>query len=83
LDFRSFGEALLTIQQRPRSKIAFMKKTLLIVGLVLLAPTAFIVALAANSNSDGAPVAFGLWMFFGLIPMVGALFAFIWAGRLH
>ncbi len=61
-----------------------MKKILFVLlGLVLLVPTVFIAAMGARSGSEGVPVAFGLWMFFGLPPMVGALFAFIWAGKLQ
>jgi len=61
-----------------------MKKTLLVlVGLVLLVPTVFIAVMATNSRSDGLPVVFGLWMFFGLVPMMGAFFAFIWASKLE
>jgi hypothetical protein len=61
-----------------------MKKILLLlVGFVLLVPTVLIAAMGARAGSDGAPIAFGVWMFFGLPTMVGALFAFIRAGKLH
>jgi hypothetical protein len=59
-----------------------MKKILLVlVGFVLLLPTVLIAAMGARAGSDGAPIAFGLWMFFGLPTMVGAIFAFVKADK--
>lgn len=61
-----------------------MKKILLmIVGFVLLLPTVLIAAMGAQAGSGGAPIAFGVWMFFGLPTMVGAIFAFTRANKLH
>jgi hypothetical protein len=61
-----------------------MKKILLVlVGFVLLVPTVLIAAMGAGAGSDGAPIAFGVWMFFGLPTMVGAIFAFIKANKPH
>jgi hypothetical protein len=47
-----------------------------LIGFVLLLPTVLIVAMGVDAGSDGAPIAFGLWMFFGLPTMVGAIFIF-------
>jgi hypothetical protein len=47
-----------------------------LIGFVLLLPTVLIVAMGVHAGSGGAPIAFGLWMFFGLPTMVGALFVF-------
>jgi hypothetical protein len=59
-----------------------MKQILfLLVGVVLLVPTVLIAAMAGRAGSDGIPVAFGIWMFFGLPTMVGAIFAFRSAGK--
>ena len=42
-----------------------MKKILLVlVGFVLLVPTVLIAAMGVGAGSDGAPIAFGVWMFF-------------------
>ena len=53
----------------------------MLVGVVLLVPTVLIAAMAGRAGSDGIPVAFGIWMFFGLPTMVGAIFAFRSAGK--
>jgi hypothetical protein len=47
-----------------------------LIGFVLLLPTVLIVAMGVDAGSGGAPIAFGLWMFFGLPTMVGAIFMF-------
>ena len=47
-----------------------------LIGFVLLLPTVLIAAMGAQAGSDGAPIAFGLWMFFGLPTMLGAIFVF-------
>ena len=61
-----------------------MKKILFVlVGFVLLVPTVLIAAMGAGAGSDGAPIAFGVWMFFGLPTMVGAVFAFVKANKFH
>jgi hypothetical protein len=61
-----------------------MKKALLVLlGFVLLVPTALLAVMGARAGSEGAPIAFGVWMFFGLPTMVGALFAFVRAGKLQ
>jgi len=55
----------------------------MLVGFALLLPTVLIAAMGAQAGSDGAPIAFGVWMFFGLPTMVGAIFAFTKANKLY
>lgn len=50
-------------------------------GLLLLLPTAYFCFLYLKTGSDGRPIALGLWMFFGLPTMLGAIFAFREAGN--
>jgi hypothetical protein len=50
-----------------------------LIGFVLLLPTVIIAAMGLQAGSqDGAAVAFGLWMFFGLptMLMLGAIYVF-------
>ena len=49
---------------------------LMLLGTALLVPTAVIFLMYLRAGSDGGPVAFGIWMFFGLPTMVGAILAF-------
>jgi hypothetical protein len=59
-----------------------MKQILLVlVGFGLLVPTVLIAARGVGAGSDGAPIAFGVWMFFGLPTMAGAVFAFVKANH--
>jgi hypothetical protein len=61
-----------------------MKKILLVlVGFVLLVPTLLISAMGVRAGPDGLPIVFGLWMFFGLPPMLGTVAAFVWASKLE
>jgi hypothetical protein len=62
-----------------------MKRILLVlVGFVLLLPTVYCVFIGAEAGSSyGAGIAFGVWMFIGLAPMVGAIFAFTKANKLY
>lgn len=54
-----------------------MKRAILLVlGILLLIPTVVIGLMGLRAGSDMMPVAFGVWMFFGLLPMIGAFFAF-------
>ena len=55
----------------------------MLVGFALLLPTVLIAAMGAQAGSDGAPIAFGVWMFFGLPTMVGAIFASTKANKLY
>ena len=55
----------------------------MLVGFVLLVPTVLIAATGVGAGSDGAPIAFGVWMFFGLSTMAGAVFAFLKANKLN
>jgi hypothetical protein len=47
-----------------------------LIGFLLLLPTVLIAAMGVQAGSDGAPIAFGLWMFFGLPTLLGAIFVF-------
>jgi hypothetical protein len=57
------------------------KILLMLLGFALLVPSA-VIFLMYLRTSDGGPVAFGIWMFFGLPTICGAIFAFREANRI-
>jgi hypothetical protein len=58
-----------------------VKILLVLVGFVLLVPSAALALMGLRAGSDGAPIVFGVWMFVGLPTMLGAISVFLKAGK--